>query len=257
MISGAFLDAVTDLPRLRAAFLRLETEREETQRQTAERIEARKAETDADRDDDTGLIWTILVAGTLTERLVQLSERIETHQLAVIEALQANRDKLDRTEDELDIMLSEAHVLGDGRRVFKTRDGLQVFDEHGFAVSAEIIEPDAIDDRDPHWERFDRSRREHLRLSREREDLLTYQERLDRAQERIEQGTMTGTDADDLDRLLDDAPEAVRHYLPETDPAHRRVDLAPEASEQAANLHIGGPRLDSNDPESEGTLEIG
>lgn len=56
-----------------------------------------------------------------------------------------NQVFLDAVRERLDVVLSRAHVLEDGRRVFKTEDGSQVFDEHGAEVDAEVHDPGVVD----------------------------------------------------------------------------------------------------------------
>jgi len=227
MIGGAFLDAVTDVPRLRAAFLRLETERDEAERNVAERIDTQKADAVA-RDDQVSDIYTALfIAGPLRERLAQLAERLDAHQLAVIEALQNNREELDLAEGQVDELLDRAYVLPDGRRVFKSEDGTRIYDEFGRELGDDEVDVNEIGDDTPNWEQYSAKVRKRDQLQTTRDKLLSYQERLDQAEEKIRNGTLSESEADDLDVMLDNPPDLMRRYLPDTDSAYRRAGLSP------------------------------
>ncbi|MEL6933399.1 MAG: hypothetical protein AAFO17_09940 [Pseudomonadota bacterium] len=71
-----------------------------------------------------------------------------------VEALISNQEALDAVKERIDVILMRAHALEDGRRVFKTEDGTQVFDQFGEEVGPEVIAPEDIDDSAPRWEDF-------------------------------------------------------------------------------------------------------
>ena len=243
MIGGAFLDAVTDVARLRAVFRQHELEKDDEVRRMAERIDKRKTDAAAEANNTGDFLQVLVIASVLDARLQELAERTNTHQLAVIEALQNNRDRLDVVEDRIDTLLGEAYVLEDGRRVFKTEDGIRVFDEFGAELDGDDIDPDRIGRNRPSWETYEAETRKRDRLQTERDELLDYQEKLDRAQEKLEAGAMTREDADDLDDLLNNnVPDAVRPYLPDIDPSNRRADLAPGTA-LADDLDLDGAQL--------------
>ncbi|GAB5470458.1 MAG: hypothetical protein Kilf2KO_34880 [Rhodospirillales bacterium] len=201
---------------LRSEELEALAEQEEGFRRQRERVEERKERAEAKADAEETIDTLILLQRASPERMALMSDRLNLHQEKVIEALLANQDALDQTQDKLDGMLEEAYVLEDGRRVFKTRDGTQVFDEHGEEVA---MDADAIEDHRPRWETLRDTKADSDALLQERDALLTYQKELDEAQERLESGDLTTADMDDLDALLMDAPAAVSSRLPESDPA--------------------------------------
>lgn len=53
-----------------------------------------------------------------------------------------NGRALERVQEDLRIMVDKAYVLPDGRRVFKTEDGMRVFDEHGEEIKG--FDPDPV-----------------------------------------------------------------------------------------------------------------
>lgn len=196
--------------------------------------------------DDT---ITIMVAAEL-DRIeeAELRVRMEQHEQALVQALIANEEALAAAQRTIDRLLGEAFVLPDGRRVFKTADGLRVFDENGQELAADEVDPDAIEDYRPSWEEVSAVKAEAERLAEERRELLDHQRKLDDAQEKMDAGTMTDADLADLDRLLtDDAPEAVRQRLsPETAPQWLPADASQRMTVQE-HLHtdtLGSTQLE-------------
>lgn len=85
------------------------------------------------------------------EKLTAMDEAIV---LAIVEQLEL-RDFL---LAEREMMLADAFVLPDGRRIFKSLDGETVKDEHGEIISAEEFNPDQIPDGAPSLEGFEKNR---------------------------------------------------------------------------------------------------
>ena len=84
-----------------------------------------------------------------SEELAAYRVELSMYDTATVEALMDNQEKLDEVRDRIDVMLTEAYVLADGRRVFRTKDGLHVLDEQGQELSKDIIDPDSIADHKP------------------------------------------------------------------------------------------------------------
>lgn len=173
-----------------------------------------------------------------TEQAELFQSELDTYNEATYEALRENEELLENARAQLQTTLSRAHVLDDGRRVFKTEDGLRVFDEHGNEVGDDIVEPDEIPDEKPTWEQFVRDKTLVRDLTQQREDLLEFQTDLDEAQELLDSGEMTQAQYDELrERLAADAPDAVKKRIPEL------------ASDQAApaSTHAAAPDIDLDD----------
>lgn len=144
---------------------------------------------------------------------------IDDYGTKTVESLMENREAMELVQRRIDDMLGRAEVLPDGRRVFKTIDGTQVFDEHGTELSREEIDPDGIDDKKPKWEAFKAEKEARIRLEAERQQLLDYQDRLDQARERLDAGDITQKELDALKaELKDTMPEAVRRRLDQDTP---------------------------------------
>lgn len=136
-----------------------------------------------------------------------------------------NQAAIDAVQERIEAMLQDAHILPDGRRVFKTKDGMRVFDEHGQELPPEIIDPMTIDDMKPRWESFSADMNEWERLMQEREQLHDYQAKLDDARERLDSGEITQDELDKLKTVLaEDVPVAVREKLGLEKP---QVEIAP------------------------------
>lgn len=178
---------------------------EAVQRQkTAERVGAAKRQ---EAEARTFLDTALAPPAKLEAVRVQL-DKYDTH---TVEALMENREALDRVRERLDSMLGKAHVLPDGRRVFKTMDGQSVYDENGLPLTRDLIDPALIDDRKPKWEVYRDDKQEWKKLNEERQGLLDYQARLDEARERLDGGDITEAELSNMQRDLREAmPDAVR-----------------------------------------------
>ena len=169
------------------------------------------------------------------QRIAVFTARLDTYDAKTVEALMDNEKAIDAVRNRLDEMLGKAHVLPDGRRVFKTADGTKVFDEHGRPLSNEMIDPHVIDDTRPKWEAFKAAGQERDRLAEERRGLFDYQKKLDTARERADGGQLT---EHELTTMQDDVsasmPDRVRSKLAADDPAANRT--APDRAQAPADM---------------------
>lgn len=200
---------------------RAKAEKLDAENRVTERIEkgfAQDREAAADFQTALGLILVAVVGPAEMQRI---AERLAEHQEAVIEALQDNRDELDTSEERLEDLLGQAHVLEDGRRVFKTEDGLRVFDESGVELSPATVDARDIEEWRPRAETYLDELDDNVALRQQQQELLDYQSRLDAARTWIDEGSnLTQDEYDDLSDLLDNAPMAVRTRLESSDPAY-------------------------------------
>ena len=140
---------------------------------------------------------------------------LDRYDTATVAALQENEYQLTVARERLDLIFARAHVLPDGRRVFKTEDGLRVFDERGQELTAEVTDPLDIADERPRWETAKQAIDKLEALTEERAAILDYQEKLDAARERLDQGDMTRKEFDELrETLKTKMPEAVGVQMP-------------------------------------------
>lgn len=203
-----------------------------TQREERARRERRDEDKAQAADDFSDLALTMLTPNEIATFRAEL----DTYDTATVVALQENERALELVQKRLDDLLVRAYVLPDGRRVFKTQDGSQVFDEFGVPVDPSVIAPDQIADQHPRWEQYQPVRAEQERLVQERQTILQYQQRLDEARERLNGGEMTREEYERLRvELRTEMPDAVRRQVPgmeeERDPgAASTVEAAPATS---------------------------
>lgn len=186
--------------------------------ETKEREKREEEQKDEKEKDQENFAAALAPLQEVAEFRVQLDD----YDTKTVESLMDNREALEAIHHKINDMLDEAEVLPDGRRVFKTKDGTRVFDEHGEELSAKVIDPSAIDDKKPRWETFKAVTDERVRLTEERQQLLDYQSKLDEARDRLDKGDITQKE---LNRIKTDLsatmPDAVREKLdlekPKTD----------------------------------------
>ena len=211
----------------RLEFARQAQDRREDERRRASEIRVRDKYEEAeerkrDRQDDE---FELVVMATELE-ISNFTAKLDHYDAATVEALMENRQAMELLQKSLNDMLAEAYVLPDGRRVFKTEDGLRVFDEHGQELSAAEVDPHEIDDSKPRWEMFRAAGDQLNALSEERQQLLDYQQELDTARERIRAGSVTEDELKQMDeQLAKDLPVPVQKLLPS--------DMQPEKSADA------------------------
>jgi hypothetical protein len=225
-------------------FARSAAMREQQSRRLHERQrEQQKAEAKAEATDDALLDAAVAVVMAADSDIESLQSDIGIYQTATVEALQANENELIEARRKVQEMLDKAYVHPDGRRVFKTEDGLRVFDEDGNEIRADQISPDEIDDMYTKWEAYQRETENLERVESEREALINYQTKLDEAQERLEKGDLTQAEFDKLqDDLLNEMPETVRARAPGF---MQEQEATKQAAKPAGALEISDDMLPS------------
>jgi hypothetical protein len=165
-------------------------------------------------------------------QIASFYERLTHYDTAIVEALMENEQALDDTGGKLNEMRAQAHALPDGRKVFKTTDGRQVFDEHGAAVGRDTLDPDAIGQGKPCWESFKTQLDARTQLEQERRALLEFQARADKAREKAGEEGISGKELDAIGAELEQAmPEAVRRKLA-AQGHHAGADLSAPSTSQ-------------------------
>lgn len=163
---------------------------------------------------------------------------IDAYDAAAVSALYENEHRLALARTELGDLFAKAHVLPDGRHVFKTEDGVRVFDEHGQELALDVIDPDAIADERPRWEAVKPKIDAHDALVKERDEIIRYQGKLDDARERLDKGDISRTEFDAMREDLKEAmPDAVRDQLPGS-AVERKLEREPSAAMADADLDL-------------------
>ncbi len=208
---------------------RIEADRRRKRDAVRNRQDREKREEMEDRAEDALSAFASAVLASPPappERIAEFETTLTTYDVAVVEALMRNEELLDLVNAEIETMLSRAHVLEDGRRVFRSEDGAQVFDEFGEEVSRDVIHPDVIDPEAPSWEAFSGKLEERETLVRERQDILEYQEQLDAARAEIEDGEISLDDLEALEAdLADSMPPAVAEHVEGLDVSDLSAEL--------------------------------
>jgi hypothetical protein len=179
----------------------------------------------ADKLDDGVAALSAAISVASEIQITEFRAKLDTYDSATVEALMENQQLLDAVNERIEAMLERAHVLEDGRRVFRTEDGTQVFDEQGSEVSADELDPNVIAATAPTWEAFSAEVMQRDALVQQRTEILDYQEQLDAARDQIAEGEISEADLEALDAdLLDAMPDAVRTYAG-IEPSAPEIDL--------------------------------
>lgn len=173
--------------------------------------ERREKAQDRLEDDLVGLAVEAVMA--TQEQLADFEMKLDSYDEATVNALMENQKLLDAVNARMEALLEQAYVMEDERRVFKTQDGLQVFDEHGTEVSSAELDFALIPETAPKWETYQSELEHRETLVAERTEILDYQEKLDAAREEIDGGEISEADLEALDAdLLEAMPDAVRTH---------------------------------------------
>ena len=221
---------------------------ERLQRQFArKRHDNERREKLEDRMEDNATAFAAGMTMATQMEIEQLEIRLSSYEEATVVALIENQERLDAVNVRLLAMLDQAYVHEDGRRVFRTMDGTQVFDEFGQEVSRDEIDPAMISDEHPFWEDYQPAFAEQQALMAEREELLAYQQRLDEAREEIVDGEISKAELEELDaELADMMPPSVRMNVPGMEMPEAAPELSASFSRSSAPPQI--PSVGANTP---------
>lgn len=200
------------------------------QQEEARKRRERKDDLNDDASDLIDMATLLVSEAEMSEFRIEL----DRYDAATIEALYANEVALELIMKKKEELLGRAFVLPDGRRVFKSEDGIRIFDEDGAELDHSEIDPALIGPEHPSWEAYKPILDESIRLEEERRALLEFQQKLDAARERLDAGDLTQDEFDSLrNDLKADMPEAVRSQIP--DPADEQPQpgaIAPATTQE-------------------------
>ncbi len=201
------------------------------------REDRERRETVEERFDEglTGFAVATVMASRI--ELQRFEAKLDAYDEAIVKALMENQEKLDAVNARLEDMLERAYVMPDGRRVFKTADGTQVFDEFGKLVTRDELDYDLIGPDRPIWDRFNPLREKRGLLEVERQRIFEFQERVQAARDRVAEGEIPKSELDGLDADLASAiPPSVRAQLPGHDAVASAPDLKTEFRSPAGSI---------------------
>lgn len=189
---------------------------ERLQRDFARKQEEQERKDKLEQENQTEFFaFAVEVAMASASRITDFQAQLDIYDTSTVTALMENQERLDAVNERISTVLGRAYQLEDGRRVFRTEDGLQVFDQDGNEVGSDFIHPDEIGPEYPTWEEYSPIIEERDELEQEREDLIGYQERLDEAREQIADGQIAEAELDDLEaEFAELMPDAVKAHVP-------------------------------------------
>lgn len=210
------------------------SERERLQRQFIQQRELQKRQDKKAEQAEDDFADFMTVAASQTQ-IAQFEVKLDGYDEAIVVALMENQRRQDEVRASMAVLLEQAYVLEDGRRVFKTEDGTQVFDEHGSEVSSDELDFDLITpDRHP-WQSYRPLQNELSMLEVERVEIFEFQEQVDAARERVADGDISEAKLEELDAdLLDGMPPSVRSHVAGLEPPVVAVEMELEKSEVSA-----------------------
>lgn len=201
-------------------------------------------------DEEITTFATSVIMATDIE-ITQFKLKLDSYDEATVAALMENQEQLDAVHAEVESMLLQAYVIEDGRRVFKTEDGTQVFDEFGTEIGPKELDFELIASDRPTWEAFSAGKELEAELKNEREQMHTFQEKVDATREEIADGDAPKSELDKLDAELEALmPPSVKALVPELDPATSTPDLKLKFAVPARSISQASPaRENSFDPQ--------
>lgn len=202
----------------------------------------KKAQLNQKQETESDAVADYALSIISVEQSDQFQSEITVFQEATTEALIHQEKLIEKARIELQEVIDQAYILEDGRKAFKDREGLKVYDIDGNELGETIITADEIPDHHPRIEDL-LERREQLQiLEREQTEILEFQDKLDEARDRLDRGDLTQQEFKDLrDDIYDSAPQAVRDIAEgrgfefETSP-DPNVPASPVVSEIEINL---------------------
>lgn len=199
-------------------------------------------------DEFLDLVASVILADPIEIEAFKVD--LDTYDALTIEAIMENREILEALYLERDTALENAYQLDDGTHVFKSEDGIRVFDKEGNQLLSGIVDPNQIPDHNTTHEAWQDIRTKIHKHEIIDQKLLDYQEKLDNARERLDDAELTQDEFDELKEGIEkDMPIEVRRKLPDYSPS-QETDLKSEftataAIEQAAKLAPANMSIDA------------
>lgn len=179
------------------------------------RHDRQKQEEQADKSEDDKAALVVEAVLATEQQIRDFEIKLDQYDTATVTALMENQKQLDAVNIRIEDMLSRAYVMDDGRRVFKTRDGLKVFDEYDQFVSRDELDYDLIGPDHPVAEDFKKEIHDRSHLEERKEGLLEFQGKVDNNRERATADDLTQDEIEEMKADLKElAPEEVKAHMP-------------------------------------------
>jgi len=153
------------------------------------------------------------------EQIFEFNQKLDRYDEATVKALMENTEALERIEKQIQEQLKHAHVMEDGRKIFKSADGTWAVDQNGHKLDPQKDDLDLIPQTVVTAEDFLQTNDELKRLQKEHQEILDYQEKLDHARDRADKDNFSQDELDTLEQELETSmPQAVQEQLPDYKP---------------------------------------
>ncbi len=171
------------------------------------------------------------------ERIADFRDQLDRYDTATVQALMENERLIEEARKRQDDLLAKTYTLPDGRKAFKTEDGMHVVDQGGQEI--EGVDPHSLPDTGTRWEDYQSAHDRGEELQKQRDELLKFQDKLDHTRDQVDHdGAAADLDALDAD-LKAAMPDAVRNQLGNDDSKPEAVHrIAPAPIQFNAGLAL-------------------
>lgn len=159
-----------------------------------------KREAEDDQNDFVDLVQMIMASD---ESITRFQDKIDEFRNNTVQNILDYQNQLDELKAEKAALLGNAHVLPDGRHVFRTEDGKNVFDEEGHKVDPDVITPSKISAKSTSWDHFSANRDETDKVKSKLNKEVTTLEKIDELQVELDNGKPTADKLKELNEQLD------------------------------------------------------
>jgi hypothetical protein len=175
----------------------------------------RKDQLADDVDSDLMSFAMDIVMASETQ-LLEFDNRLDQYEHITIEAIVLKQEELDKLLETRNQLLSDAYVMEDGRRVFKSEDGSYVIDEHRQYVSPQELDYNLLHSGHPAAEIFEANEDKFDTVKQELQQLHTFHEKIDEARDRRAEGNITEKELQEMDKeFLEMMPASVKARIPD------------------------------------------
>lgn len=156
-----------------------------------------------------------IAAREYAERVQRLTARLDELDRASLEALREADRRVRENEERLRRIRETATVTPDGRRIYRTEDGMRAYYEDGIEATAREMDAVQWEPYAPSWERHQESVRNLDQSIQKRDDIRTYRERLEHHRKHLENrdDPLRADELDEMEREINVMPEAVNRHL--------------------------------------------
>ena len=196
---------------LRHEFTRQSMAYRHHQQRLREKLEREQQRLEEQAAEDDLMSIAQMAVEVTAEDIAAFDDKLTIYETLTTAEIMRLQEQMDQLLEQREVLLSNAYVLPNGRRVFKTEDGTQVFDENGTEVSTEIVSPEQIEDWRPRWETYNGVTQDLEQTKSALNELHKFQSELDEIREDFNGGKVSAEELADLEKRLEaSVPETIR-----------------------------------------------